>query len=251
MFQVKATVVGFLGDEEVFPCHFRHKIGDELIYDGEELHGRICPHALVGLMPQLYALYCAGPRYIQPAYYLPFWYTPETERGASMQPYDGVGWKVRKEAAPQAPHSLGVLTPRGGFNTPTLTERTVCKQVEFVCPDSRTSAVFRLEAFGLNEIGDSIPYFRLQMVLLAVARRYPGMAVDGMRDKLSQQRREEIYPLAAPVLVRAMVEDLESLHYVQVRDDAVFITGAGEHKLDAFIAGLPEEDREALAADLA
>jgi len=27
MFKVKVTVVGFLGDEEKYPCHFQHKIG--------------------------------------------------------------------------------------------------------------------------------------------------------------------------------------------------------------------------------
>jgi uncharacterized repeat protein (TIGR04076 family) len=250
MFQVKATLVGFLGDEEKYPCHFGHKIGDEFTYDGEKFHGRICPHALPVVMPQLWSLIDAGPRYVQPAYYVPFWYVPETVRDASMKPYDGVGWKVRKEPAPEAPHSLGALIPKGGFNYPTLTERTVCKDVTVVCPDARTSAVFRLEAFDLGESGDNIPYFRLQMILLSVARNNPGILLDDMRDKLSPPRREEIYPLAAPVLVRALVEELESLGYVEVRDDQVFITESGERKLKDFLARLPEEDRKALEPDL-
>ena len=250
MYKVKATLVEFLGDEKTFPCHFSHNLGDEFSYDGEEFHGRICPHAMAVIIPELYNLYNVGPRYVQPPYYVPFWYAPETERDEAMKAADGVGWKVRNEAAPQAPHSLGALTPKGAFATPTLGERTVMKDVAVVCPDARTSGVFLLEAYDLNDIGDSIPYFRLQMVLLAVARRYPGILVDDMRDDLTQKRREEIYPLASPVMVRCMVEELESVKYVELRDDQVFITKAGERKLEDFIAHLPEADRKVLEPEL-
>ena len=41
MFKVKATVVGFLGDTKRYPCHFNHKIGDEVIWDGEKFIGRL------------------------------------------------------------------------------------------------------------------------------------------------------------------------------------------------------------------
>jgi uncharacterized repeat protein (TIGR04076 family) len=250
MFKVKVTVVGFLGDEATYPCHFGHKIGDEFIYDGEKFEGRICPHALPMIMPQLWSLYDAGPRYVQPAYYSPFWYVPLTGRDPSMKQYDGVGWRVLREPPEEPPYCLGVLTPKGGFSYPTLSERTVLKNVTVVCPDARTSAIFGLEAFDLNELGDATPYFRKQMALLDVARKNPGIDVDAMRDKLSQAHREEIYPLAAPVLVRALIEQLESLNYVEIRDDAVSITRAGEDKLKAFVEGLPEEERRALELGL-
>lgn len=246
MFKVKATLVEFLGDEKIFPCHFSHKIGDELIYDGERFHGRICPHTFPMLMPHLYALYQAGPRYVQPSYYAPFWYVPQTVRDESMKHLDGVGWKCRKEPYPEPRYSMGDLTPKGGFAYPTLSERTVVKDAAFVCPDSRTSAVFVLEAIDINDRGDSAPYFRLQMILLSVARRNPGIRVDDMRDRLSRERREEIYPLAAPVLVRALVEELESMHYVETRNDQVFVTEKGERKMADFLATLPEKDRRAL-----
>jgi hypothetical protein len=47
-----------------------------------------------------------------------------------------------------------------------------------------------------------------------------------------------------------MVEDLESLGYVEIRDDAVFTTETGERKLEGFLAGLPETDREVLGPEL-
>ena len=57
MFQVKSTVVNFLGDEDKYPCHFQYKIGDEFIYDGEKFIGRVCPDLLSLLAPKLMALH--------------------------------------------------------------------------------------------------------------------------------------------------------------------------------------------------
>ncbi len=53
MFQVKATVIGFAGDEEKYPCHFQHKVGDTFIYDGEKYIGRICPGFSAALVPRM------------------------------------------------------------------------------------------------------------------------------------------------------------------------------------------------------
>ena len=62
MFKVRATVVGFMGDEEKYPCHFQHKIGDEFIYDGERYTGRICPGFSAALIPRMMSFFAAGPR---------------------------------------------------------------------------------------------------------------------------------------------------------------------------------------------
>ncbi len=35
-FKVKVTLIGFLGNTERYPCHFNHKVGDEVIFDGEK-----------------------------------------------------------------------------------------------------------------------------------------------------------------------------------------------------------------------
>ena len=72
MFQVKATVVRFSGDTEKFPCHFGYKIGDEIIYDGENFIGRICMQVLPLLEKHIPPLYAAGPRYVNPFFYYPF-----------------------------------------------------------------------------------------------------------------------------------------------------------------------------------
>jgi uncharacterized repeat protein (TIGR04076 family) len=76
MFKVKATLVSFMGDEEKYPCHFGHNIGDEIIFDGEKYIGRLCPGVWPILTPKVSALHQAGPRYVEPLFYYPFWYAP-------------------------------------------------------------------------------------------------------------------------------------------------------------------------------
>ena len=65
MFKVKATMVGFLGDEDKYPCHFQHKIGDEFIYDGEKFIGRICGHVASAVIARMMTLHASGPESYQ------------------------------------------------------------------------------------------------------------------------------------------------------------------------------------------
>ena len=48
-FKVRFRLIAFMGDEEKYPCCFGYKIGDEIIYDGEEFTGRIC----LSLLPNM------------------------------------------------------------------------------------------------------------------------------------------------------------------------------------------------------
>jgi uncharacterized repeat protein (TIGR04076 family) len=246
MFQVKATLLEFLGDERKYPCHFSHNIGDEFVFDGEHFHGRLCPHVITVLMPKMEAMYDAGPRYVQPPYYSPFWYAPLSARDASMKDYDGVGWRALPEDITEPPYSLKALLPRGAFAYPTASERNIMKDVMVVCPDVRTSALFRVEAFALAEKGEASPYFRKQMAILEVGRKYDGIPVNEVRDKLSRAHREEIYPLASPVLVAALIDELEAIDYVRVDGGRLHVNPAGEAKLEAFKKSITDEVKKAL-----
>ena len=93
MFKVKATVVDFLGDEEKYPCHFQHKIGDEFIFDGEKFIGRICPSLTPTLVPRMNDLWAAGPRVVNYMSYVPFWYSPVSVKDPASKKYDGLGFK--------------------------------------------------------------------------------------------------------------------------------------------------------------
>jgi uncharacterized repeat protein (TIGR04076 family) len=247
MFQVKAVVVGFAGDEEKFPCHFGHHVGDELVFDGERFSGRICPHVLSVLLPHLAAMCDAGPRYVQPSYYGAFWYAPPNSvRDSSMKTYDGVGWRPVTELEDGPAAAVRALLPPGSFAYPPSETRTVNRDVVVLCPDIRTAAVFRLEAFDLSEVGEATPYFRKSMVLLDTIRKNGGVPLHELRDRLSPAQREKIYPLAGPALVQALIDQAEALGYVDILDGVAGITPEGEARLSRFVATLSEAERKAL-----
>jgi uncharacterized repeat protein (TIGR04076 family) len=37
-------------------CIFDHKVGDEVIFDGETVEGRVCLHALYSFLPKVFAM---------------------------------------------------------------------------------------------------------------------------------------------------------------------------------------------------
>jgi uncharacterized repeat protein (TIGR04076 family) len=73
-FKVKMTMVGFLGDTQRYPCHFQHRPGDEIIFDGEKFVGRLCSAVWPAAMPIISDVHKTGPRYIPSHWYYPFWY---------------------------------------------------------------------------------------------------------------------------------------------------------------------------------
>jgi hypothetical protein len=115
-----------------------------------------------------------------------------------------------------------------------------------ICPDTRTSVVFKLEAFDLSDHGESVPYFRKEMMILKAVMENPGIRVDEIRDKLSEMQREEIYPLAALPLMKTLTEELELMAYLENKEGQSYITEKGENKLEEFKNNLTEEEREAL-----
>jgi len=246
MYKVKATVVDFLGDEEKYPCHFDYKIGDEIIFDGEKCIGRVCRGLWTILIPKVFALMNAGPKYAEPEYYAPFWYVPLTVRDEEMKKYDGVGFKVVKEPVIEPPYHLSKLIPPNSFQFPPPKERIVLKDVSVLCPDARTSAVLKLEAFDVADLGDAIPYFRKQMLMLDIVRRHPGIEVDKIRDEFPRKQLEEVYPLAAPVMLKGLIDELELVGHLKIQDGKAYVTQKGEKRLKDFKSSLSAEERKAL-----
>ena len=117
MFQVKATVVGFMGDEEKYPCHFQHKIGDEFIYDGEKYVGRICPGLSTVVVPRMMDFFAAGPRMVpSPQYYYAFWYAPVSRKDAARKIYDGIGFRNILKSEIEPPRHIAALKPKNAFD---------------------------------------------------------------------------------------------------------------------------------------
>jgi len=246
MFQVKATLVAFLGDEEKYPCHMQHKIGDEIVFDGERYIGRLCPDVWPLLTPKVSALHQAGPRYKEPYYYYPFWYAPPSVRDPSQKIFDGLGFRNIFQTHVEPPYHMAHLVPSNAFKWPPHPERTVAGQVGVICPDTRTAAVFLLEAFDLSEKGFDIPFFRRQMIILDRVLRKQGIALDQIPEQFSKEEREGIYPPLVMELLIPLVEELELVGYMEVKEGRAFVTEKGEAKLRDFKAGLSLEEREAL-----
>jgi uncharacterized repeat protein (TIGR04076 family) len=248
MFQVKATMIGFAGDEEKYPCHFQHKIGDEFIYDGEKYIGRICPGFSAVLVPKMIAVYAAGPRMVpEPMVYYPFWYSPVSRRDPGRKKYDGIGFRnvLRTEVEPK--ESIASLQPAHAFEWPPCKERIVGLDTSVVtCGDTRTLAQMKVEAFDLAEKGDSTPYFRREMSILHKVLPKPGIRVTQILKEFTKEQIEGIYPALSPVMIRALVEELKLMSYLDIKRGRVSVTPKGETKLKNFKKNLTTQEKRAL-----
>jgi hypothetical protein len=248
MFQVKATAIGFGGDEQKYPCHFQHKIGDTFIYDGEKYIGRICPGFSAVVVPRMMDFYAAGPRPVPtPQYYYAFWYAPVSRRDPSRKKLDGIGFRniLHTEVEPRG--SIASLQPAHAFDWPPLKERTVFLDRSIVtCGDTRTSLMMKIEAFDLADKGDSVTYFRRQMSILNKVLAKPEINVDKILNEFSKEQIEEIYPALSPILVKILAEELMLMDYLKIENGLASVTKKGEDKLDSFRNGLSPEEREAL-----
>jgi uncharacterized repeat protein (TIGR04076 family) len=246
MFKVKITVVGFLGDEEKYPCHFQHKIGDEIIYDGEKFVGRLCSGVQTEVAEKALILFKAGPRYVEPGNYYAFWYAPVSAKDPSLKKYDGLGFRNVFETYKEPRYHMANMIPKNAFKWPPYEARDIAKDPIVVCGDVRTAVVFKLEAFDVADAGFVVPYFRRQMVILSKVLAKQGIQVAEILNEFSKEEIETIYPALSPIMIEILVEELELVGHVRVDDGKVTVTDKGAKKLEDFKASLPAEDREAL-----
>jgi hypothetical protein len=246
MFQVKATVIGFKGDEEQYPCHFQHKVGDQFTWDGEKFIGRICPYVAGPAITKMMEIARLGPRAVPLLWYMPFWYAPVSRKDPDKKKYDGLGFCNVLEAVSEPPYHAASLQPPGAFNWPPQEERTVAKQNIVMCGDTRTSLMLKLEAFDLSDKGDATPYFRRQMSILNKILAKPGIGVDEILGEFSKDEIEIPYPALGKVLIEALAEELELMGYLAIKDGKTTVTAKGKAKLDAFKETLSQDERAAL-----
>ena len=246
MFQIKATVVGFLGDEKTYPCHFQHKPGDEFIFDGEKFIGRICPHVVPLLIQRMMPLYAAGPRFIPHGYYFPFWYAPVSASDPGQKKYDDLGFKNVLKTITEDKFHMRNLQPLDAFRWPPSEERNIARGNGVVCGDTRTSMAMRIEAFDLAEKGDATPYFRREMSILHKVLPKPGIEVDRILEEFSRDEIEIPYPALHPLMVRILSEELELMGYLEMKENGVYVTDKGEAKLVTFKKSLSDEEKGAL-----
>ena len=246
MFQVKATVIGFKGDEERYPCHFQHKVGDEFIWDGEKFIGRICPYLAGDAVNQMLTLAKTGPRKVNPSYFLSFWYAPTSRKDPSKKKYDGLGFCNVLGPDEGAPAHLPQFMPPGVFTWPPPTDRCHGMGGVITCGDIRTMVAMRLQAFDLSDKGDSIPYFRREMSILHKVLAKPGIAVNKLLAEFSKDEIEIPYPALGEVIIDMFCEELEVIGYLAITEGKATVTEAGKNRLAAFKKTLSAEERQAL-----
>ena len=244
-FQVKVTLVAFLGDIERYPCHACHNVGDEIIFDGEKYIGRLCPDVWALIAPKVAAMHSAGPRYVDPGQYYPFWYAPLSVKDPSMKKYDGLGFKCVLQTIEEPQYHMRNLAPPTMFNWPP-SESGVPKDIVVTCPDVRSSALFKIEPFDLSETAHDVPYFRREMVILHKVQAKGSLPIDKIVGEFSKQEQESIYPALSQLIVNSFVEELRLMNYVKVDGDKVTVTAKGKKKLDKFKSGLTHEEVLAL-----
>ena len=253
MFKVRATVVGFDEDEERHPCHFRYKIGDEVIWDGEKFIGRICPSILRPFAEMVSALYSSGGRHKEgemPGAYLPFLHSPFSVYDPAYKKYDGVGFRPTLERPEQNYKYIADVTlfdelPGGVklLGGPGTGKR---EKMTLVCGDRHTLMRMELEAFDLVDYGDGLPYTRRMVGILNKVKNNLGVARDKILSLYDDDERDNIYPSLGQNMLWTLTGELEVLDYLDFTDNKATITEKGKKKLEDYKAGLTAEEIEAL-----
>jgi uncharacterized repeat protein (TIGR04076 family) len=223
MFKAKVTVVGMLGDTEKYPCAFGHKIGDEIIFDGESIHGKICPDVLPSLIPEVIGVMYGGPRYRNPGSFALWKYQGVRKIDPSMKKYDGFGFKPQEEYKEPPYHMrLGSVihsVPGMGPKAKKRIDLTPGTQ----CPDSATMVLFKIEPYGLTDSGSRhLPYYRRQLSIAEKVKAKPGIEVNKVFDEFTEWEKKEIYPVLCPPLVEEALEELALAGYVEIRDGKAY-----------------------------
>ena len=246
MFKVKATVVDFLGDAEKYPCHHQYKLGDEFIFDGESFYGGICPSLALTVVPRMMEVHSAGPRFKDYVHYYPFLYAPVSVEDPSLKKYDGLGYRNVFETYTEPKYHVANLAGAGAFKWPPPEQRIAQRAVRMICPDYRTSVAVKIEAFDLSDKGRNIPYFRREMVILGKLLEKPGMKVTDILGEFSKEQIEGIYPALSQSMIDALLEELELMGYLEIKDGNVFTSPKAQGKFGDFKAGLTSGEKEAL-----
>jgi uncharacterized repeat protein (TIGR04076 family) len=215
MYLVKCKLVKFEGDEQTFPCHFRYKIGDEIFYDGVNFTGKFCPHLILAMTPVVYGVHILGHKYSEN---VPFRYRGRDAFDPEMAKYDGIGWRPLKNVSEESREkSEAVMKLVSGTQK--------ARGAHFMCSDTRTLAHWHVEPVDLSDSDFCQPFYRRAISVLEKIEAEPGIKLDAVRGKFSKFELEDISPPLTPVLTQVMLEALEDMNYIEVRESRAYPTG--------------------------
>ena len=246
-FSTKATLVAFQADPERYPCHAMLRIGDTVTFDGAELKGKMCPDVMPGIANALYTLYMTGPRFVVPGHYNQFWFSVNSTEDPERAKYDGNGWKPINRMYDEPEHHVSCLQDPNAFQWPIPAENHVCENMMVQCPDTRTAALFKCEAYDLATAGHALPYTRRAIVIMDRVNKSGGpYPIEKIMDLFSQEELDEVYPPISHVMIGMIVEEICLLEFARTEDGNLIITEKGAERVARYKKEIPEEHAVAM-----
>ena len=116
-----------------------------------------------------------------------------------------------------------------------------------MCPDLRTAATWKIEAYDLATAGHGLPYTRRQITIMdRVTKAGGSYKINKILDLYNEFEINEIYPSLVLPMVREMIEELELLEFATTKDGIVTITPKGIDRVARYKTEIPMEHVEAL-----
>ena len=190
-FKVRCRLAAFLGDPEKFPCAFGYQIGDEFIWDGERVIGRVCPHFLSSAFPIITGVYITGNKYCER--YFPR-YAIRAPEGQDMENI------ARLKAG------LAKQTERGRAWTAS-------------CPCPLTVGFFVIEPMGVIETGTN---YQRQKRIVEKLKEEPGLTAEEILNKFFSKEERQALPLIHRTLVEIMMEELAEAGSIELREGKAY-----------------------------
>jgi uncharacterized repeat protein (TIGR04076 family) len=209
-FKVRAKFLGFLADEEKYPCHFDYQIGEEITYDGAKFEGRICPGLLNVLIPKIKIMTDSGTQHFQRMLYRK--HGGPSVRDPSMKEHDGIGFRMLDKHPDELEKKFYVPVEKG---------LVVC------CEDVRTLAAFLVEPIDLADSGFYLGDYKRQMEIFEKIKTEPGLTADMIINKFSDYEKE-LYPRLSPDFVRLALEEMAAVHYIEMKNGMAYPKQSGK-----------------------
>jgi hypothetical protein len=135
-----------------------------------------------------------------------------------MAKYDGVGFRPAKASA-----DCEAENAEEPFWYDARTGKS--KGAHFLCADDRTLAHFKCEPVDLNDSEYAQPFYRRGIAVLGKIEAEPGIGVHKILERFTTFEREEIAPVLTPVFIEVLLDALEDVKYIEMRDGKAYPMG--------------------------
>jgi hypothetical protein len=159
-------------------------------------------------MPVIYGVHLLGHKYSES---VPFRYRGLDMRDPGMAKYDGVGFRPRRTATDALLQKTGGVLPLGS-----QTEKA--RGAHFACSDNRTLAHFSVEPVDLSDSEYCRPFYRRAIAILEKIEAEPGIPSGDILKRFTNFEREEISPPLTPVLTEVLLEALQDMDYISIKE---------------------------------